>query len=209
MFKQTVQYRNFDDKLSTRVLYFNLTETEILDHMELVPELERIQAFLEGPERELTQDEIQQILNLVKKTIHISYGVRSDDGEEFEKSPEILQKFQASAVYNAFLLSLFKEPEKAFSFIVAVMPKELVESAEKEMRARGELIETVQSPLLAAVPVEDTAPDEYDPEKDWHDFSQSDLESMPQTNFDHYYQKVVGPKPGILVSIAMKRKARG
>lgn len=211
MIKETIQYTDFNDKNRTEVLYFNISKSELMDNLNLREELEVIQTSLEGPERELETHEIQRILNLVKKLMRLSFGRRSEDGLNFRKSDQIWDDFYSSAAYDAFIMSLFQNPEKAFEFLVAVMPKDLMEQARREIeenvvelpphRNVFEQQEQVGNDLPEPGPVVDV-------EKEWVDFTMEELENMPKEQFEKLYNKIKGPKPGILVQIGMRRKGR-
>ena len=217
MIKETVQYTDYNDVNRTEVLYFNISQSELMDNLNLRDDLEKIQSSLEGPQRQLTTDEVQQILNLVKRMMRLAYGVRSEDGLTFTKDDEgentIWKAFKNSAVYDAFIMSLFKNPEKAFEFLVAVMPKDLMEQARREM---GENVVELPQPGN----VFETSPSEPDVvneeavvtpniQKEWHEYSESELLELPQAHFEQLYNRIKGPKPTMLVSIAMKRRAQG
>jgi len=209
MIKETVQYTDYNDVNRTEVVYFNISQSELMDNLNLRADLERIQASLEGPERQLTTEEIQQILDLVKRMMQLAYGVRSEDGLHFRKSESVWDDFKSSAVYDAFIMSLFKNPEKAFEFLVAVMPKELMEQARREM---GENVVELPQPagnVFENSPAPEPERMAMDLDRDWHEYSEEDLLGMPQEAFEKLYNKIKGPKPTLLVSIAMRRRAQG
>jgi hypothetical protein len=220
MLKETVNYTDYNDVTRTEVLYFNINQSELMDNLNLREDLEKIQASLEGPERQLTTEEVQQILDLVKRMMKLAYGRRSDDGLNFRKTEQIWDDFASSAVYDAFIMSLFKNPEKAFEFLVACMPKELMEQARQEMgenvvelpQPAGNVFENSPAPEKDATG-EPKAPEPermaMDLDRDWHEYSEEDLLGMPQEAFEKLYNKIKGPKPTLLVSIAMRRRAQG
>lgn len=137
MLKQTVKYTDFDDNECSEVLYFNLTKTELTENMNLKDELEKIQEDFTGDEaRPLEEHEIRRILDLVKTFMRLSYGIRSDDGKRFVKTPDIWEEFTQTAAYDAFLFGLFETPSKAVEFMTGILPKDLraaaLEAAKKE-----------------------------------------------------------------------------
>lgn len=215
MIKQTVQYTDFNDKNQTEVLYFNISKSELMDHLNLRDDLEKIQESLEGPERDLKMEEIQEILNLVKRIMRLAYGRRSADGLNFRKNDEIWDDFYSSAAYDSFIMSLFENPEKAFEFLVAVMPKDLMEQARREM---GENVVELPQPARNVFENNSEPADQADAaaeaivtpnvEKEWHEYSESELMELPQKHFEQLYNKHKGPKPTMLVAIAMKRQGR-
>lgn len=134
MLKQTVTYTDFDDNVAVETLYFNLTKTELFDNLHLKDALEQIQEKFAGEPRSLSTEDIQEILNLVKTFMRLSYGVRSADGKRFSKKPELWEEFTETAAYDAFLISLFQDPEKAMSFLANILPADLRGEAENAMK---------------------------------------------------------------------------
>lgn len=137
MLKQDITYRTFDDEVATETLYFNITKSELLDQLDLGDKLEDLQKRLGGEERTLTTKEIQEVLDLVKLFMRLSYGVRSEDGKRFLKNAQVWEEFTQTATYDAFLFSLFEEPEKAITFMVNVLPSDLVEKAREIAEKNG------------------------------------------------------------------------
>lgn len=134
MLKQEISYKDFDDNDQHEVLYFNITKTELTDHLYLRDRFEDLQKAFEGPQRQLTTDEVRQLLDLVKTFVKLSYGQRSSDGKHFRKSEQIWEDFVSSAVYDEFLFSLFRNPENAIAFLLGVVPADLRAEAEEVAR---------------------------------------------------------------------------
>jgi len=136
MLKQTFTYENFDGQQVTEDLYFNLTKVELSENFWLKDRVEEVQKMLNGPARDLKPEETFKVLEVVKDFMKIAYGVRSEDGRRFVKNDQVWEEFSQSAAYDAFLFSLFETPERAYSFIVGVMPRDLAEGAAKLMAAQ-------------------------------------------------------------------------
>jgi hypothetical protein len=151
MLKKTVEYTDFNDQRASEEVYFNINEAEILDNLDLATELESLQTMLMGPEHELTPAEIKRIVDLVKRFARLAYGVRSEDGKKFRKGDQIWQDFTDGAVYPEFLMSLFRDPNRAFEFLVAVMPKDLQATARAEVERQGIDMSSLDSDAPAAV----------------------------------------------------------
>ncbi|QAU06285.1 hypothetical protein SEA_RICKMORE_51 [Gordonia phage Rickmore] len=151
MLKQTVTYEDFDENKVTETLYFNLTKTELADNLDLEDELKQIQQdFTNVGDRTLEKHEIRRVLELVKTFMRLSYGVRSDDGKRFMKSPERWQEFTETGAYDAFLFSLFQDPEKAFAFLIGILPKDAREAAIKASEKEGLSPELRKAAVIAA-----------------------------------------------------------
>lgn len=181
MLKKTVEYTDFNDNRATETLYFNITKTELADNLHLQSELERIQEELGGDPRDLTPDEVQKVLNLVKTLMKLSYGVRSDDGKRFIKSEEVWTEFTQTAVYDAFLFSLFENPDNAVSFMLGIIPSDLrgqVMSATTEtglVTAQQRPVETVELPTEPPVVEKKEPTDEELLEMDPNQMTQEQL----------------------------------
>lgn len=133
MYKVDVPFEDFNGNMQTETLYFHLTKTRLSKNLTLGDELDDIQAMLQGEPRQLNPDEIRKIVHLVERIMELSYGIRSEDGKRFDQRPALWEEFQQTAVYDAFLYSLFENPNNATQFILGVMPRDLVEAAKKEM----------------------------------------------------------------------------
>ena len=139
MLKQSVSYVDFDDNECVETLYFNLTKTELTDNLDMKDELEKIQKDFTGePKRNLEEHEVRRILELVKTFMRLSYGIRSEDGKRFIKTPEIWTEFTQTAAYDAFLFGLFENPANALSFMTGILPKDLrARALEEANKANG------------------------------------------------------------------------
>lgn len=166
MLKQTVQYEDFDGNQATETLYFNLTQTEVAMNMHLVERFEKLENKLDikSGRRELKPQEIQEVVEAVQVLMELSYGIRLGPND-FEKEDDGTgrrpwSRFKSTAVYDTFMMGLFKNPEKANEFIMGVFPRELREEAAKQgllPQAAGRPVNT--TPDLAAVPdTDDTRP---------------------------------------------------
>lgn len=126
MLKQDIAYKDFDDNLRQDALYFNITKSELMENLDLKPQLEELGDILSGPPRELTESEVLKILAVVKRLVELAYGERSADGTRFRKSSEIWEDFKSSMAYDAFIMSLFENPEAAVKFMTGILPKDLL-----------------------------------------------------------------------------------
>jgi hypothetical protein len=135
MYKKTITFLDFDEIQQTETLYFNLTKNEIVELYDLQPRLERWEKRIEGPPRDITPDEIRELLSIIKDLISRSYGQRSEDGKRFIKTSELHTEFTQTMAFDEFLFSLFNPPENAFEFITGIVPKALREEALAAMPA--------------------------------------------------------------------------
>ncbi|WKW86839.1 hypothetical protein SEA_CONLEY_53 [Gordonia phage Conley] len=152
MLKQSVSYTDFDDNECVETLYFNLTKTELTDNLNLKDELEKIQQDFTGqPKRNLEEHEIRRILDLVKTFMRLSYGIRSEDGKRFIKTPEIWTEFTQTAAYDSFLFGLFENPSNALAFMTGILPKDLRSRAIEEATKQNGGVDPIrQAEVMAA-----------------------------------------------------------
>ena len=149
MLKQTIEYTDFDDNQSVETVYFNLTKTELADNIHLKDTLEQIQRdIVDGTKRSLKTSEITQILELVKTFMKLSYGVRSADGKRFIKTPEQWTEFTQTAIYDAFLFSLFETPNKALNFMSGILPQDM--RSEAKSAGDAEMLKLATAEKLTA-----------------------------------------------------------
>lgn len=152
MLKQTVTYEDFNGNQAAETLYFNLTRTEIMNMLDILPRLENFQKRTEGETRDLTSDEVKDMLDIVKLLVEKAYGVRGDDGKRFMKSPSLFDEFTQTAVYDEFVFSLFKNPEKCVEFMTGILPREVLENLPDSPNASAQIVQLPPPQEEIAVP---------------------------------------------------------
>lgn len=139
MIKETIRYTDFEGNPAVEEVYFHISKPELMDNLDLKDEFEKLLAIAQEEPRALTEAEVKEVLNLVKRCMKLAYGVRSADGKRFRKAG-VWEEFEETAVYEEFLFSLFKDIERAFVFILSVMPKDLqAEASEMARKDQPEL----------------------------------------------------------------------
>lgn len=125
MLKETIHYEDFNGTKRTTTQYFHLNEKEVIDlqaHSEHGLQFEMEEA--------IRSNNPGRALDYITNLVHLSYGVKSQDGEQFTKSPEILANFVNSAYYSDFIVGLLQDNGlKGQEFISGIMPKKLVDRA--------------------------------------------------------------------------------
>lgn len=125
MHKHTVSFEDFNGNPRTKELYFNLSEAELVkmqNNSERGLDVEMQEAIQSKDSRKL--------LNFLEMIVHQSYGIKSEDGLEFNKSIAIMSQFENSAYYSPFYMGLFEnEGAVAVDFINQVMPARLINAA--------------------------------------------------------------------------------
>lgn len=133
MLKESVTYTDFNNITRTEELYFNLTKMEMTDMLDLQPRLEAWAASTSGDARDLSMTEIRELLEIIKLLVEKAYGVKTEDGKHFRKSPEAWADFKDSALYDAFVFGLFEDPLKAVGFMNGILPQDLANQATAQM----------------------------------------------------------------------------
>lgn len=120
MFKKTITYINFNDEEITEDFFFNLSKSEIAkSNFSTAGGIENLLRKM------VNEKNVQSLSDLFTDFIGRSYGIRSDDGKFFRKSPEIRADFENSAAYDTLYMELLTSPETAVEFLKGVLPSDL------------------------------------------------------------------------------------
>lgn len=132
MIKQTVTYANpFTGEEVKDDLYFNLNKAELIELS-----VSRQEGFAEMLEKIAASNNNSEIYATFKDIILRAYGIRSEDGKRFIKSKEISEEFTQTEGFSEFIFGLLSDSDSAVAFINGVMPKDLMEQAEKAQREK-------------------------------------------------------------------------
>lgn len=131
MVKYDIKYKDFNDMDRAEVAYFHLTEAEIVEMMydksTLLDQIEEI----------TKNKDMDKIIKVIKNLILKAYGRKSEDGLYFVKVDEeghkLANKFVQSGAYSALFMELARDDQKSADFIKRVLPKELSDSAKKQI----------------------------------------------------------------------------
>lgn len=124
MLKKTITYRNLDGDELTEDFYFNLSLSEIT-RMELVED----GSLGEKLKRIVAQGKGREIIETFEWLLETAYGVRSENGKYFKKSPELFKEFQYSDAYSVLFLELVTNAGAASEFVKGIMPADIEEKA--------------------------------------------------------------------------------
>lgn len=123
MLKKTIIYTDYNDVERKEDFYFNLSKLEVAE-MEI--------GVVGGMSQLLTKivnekDNIQ-LYNSFKSIILKAYGVKSPDGKQFIKKPELTEAFTQSEAFNNLMLELFSDANAAADFVNGLLPKDMTQS---------------------------------------------------------------------------------
>lgn len=118
MLKKIVAYKNIDGKENKKEVLLNLNTREIsaLNN--------KYEGNLEGFMTRLSEKkDIHGLVNVLDDIILTAYGEKSEDGEEFIKTPNIREKFSNSLAYAELFDEVVSYNEEQMTmFISAIVP---------------------------------------------------------------------------------------
>ena len=117
MVKKTTVYIDYNGVERKEDHYFNFNKAEILE-MEMSTEgglAEKIQKIIDSKEQ-------VEIIKLFKDLVLKSYGVKSDDGKRFIKSPELTKAFTETEAYSEIFMELATSADAAAAFVKGIIP---------------------------------------------------------------------------------------
>lgn len=126
MLKITKTYVDYNGTERTEDFYFNLTKAEVTE-MELSK-----QGGISGYIKSIVAaQDTPELIKTFKEIVLKSYGQKSLDGRRFIKNPELTEDFSQTEAYSMIFMELAMDDKKAAEFINGIMPKDLVEQANK------------------------------------------------------------------------------
>jgi len=186
--KKTITYKNLDGDEVTRDFYFNMTKMELAE-MEVLKE----GGFRQHLERIMKAQDRREVLTTFKELIAATVGRRSDDGERFEKSPQITNEFMQTDAYSELIISFFSDANAAVEFISGIMPKDLVDKVD-------------MAKIMAEPLVLESGPKEEPPaKKKLEDYTLEELVALPYREFHDLLSAHKGNVAKEVLSIAMRR----
>lgn len=136
MLKKKIKYKDFNGVEREETFMFNLTNAEITEMgVGLVGG-----GSLEEYITKLSEEkDPMKVIEMFKKLINLSYGVKSDDGRRFMKSPELLKEFTETNAYSELFMELSNDSKAATEFFDGIIPELTPEQKEEVERYRAQL----------------------------------------------------------------------
>ena len=157
MFKKEIEYQDFNGQQRKETFYFNLSKAELME-MEL-----STQAGMEEMIKMLiaTKDNAK-IVQTFKDLILRSYGIKSEDGTRFIKTPELREAFEQSNAYSELFMEVLSSTDAQVAFINGVVngvnvPEMKEEDAIAKLKELGYDTSRIEESLKASnkvVPIE-------------------------------------------------------
>lgn len=120
MLKKVIKYENFDGEEREGTYYFNLSQPELVEM-----ELGKTGGLSEFIKKVVAEKDLNAIVLLMKDLILKSYGVKSADGNRFEKSAELSTAFSQTGAYEVLYMELSNNAEAAAAFVNGIIPKKM------------------------------------------------------------------------------------
>ena len=132
-----MKYTDYNGVEREEVFYVNITKAELMTQNLMTPggletKLKRI----------INSKDVPELTKYIQDIIKDSYGVKSDDGVRFIKSKELSEMFMQTEAYSVLFMEMVTDNKKASDFVNGILPKDLVEQAEK-MEKQGAVTPTL------------------------------------------------------------------
>ena len=121
MYKKTIAFIDYDGNEREEDFYFNLSEAEVIEMETAIPG-----GLTKMMQRIVKAQDGKMIIETFKELIKRSYGVKSPDGREFDKSPEVVKKFMQTEAYSKLFMELATDSKAAGEFFNHIIPQKLL-----------------------------------------------------------------------------------
>lgn len=125
MFKRDVTYEDFDGEEVTETFYFNLSKRELIEL-----EVEYKEGLQDALQRIIKANDNKTLIAEFQKIVLLAYGIKSDDGRRFIKTPIVKEEFSQTAAYDSLFMELATNAEAASAFINGIIPKDIAQASE-------------------------------------------------------------------------------
>lgn len=128
MIAKTITYKDFNDVERTETFLFNLTKTELsnLNFKHHGTYGEQLKAIADS-------NDVKLVTELFNEIIIRAYGIKSEDGKNFRKSPQIVDDFVSSAAYDALMTEILGDMDKAAALFIGMLPSDMQKEVKEEM----------------------------------------------------------------------------
>lgn len=118
MLKETITFVDYNGVERTEDHYFNLSEAETMEM-----EMSANGGFSEYIRRIIAAKDTATLITIFKDLILKAYGVKSLDGRQFIKTPELAKEFSYTEAYSQLFMKLATDTEAATRFVNGIAPK--------------------------------------------------------------------------------------
>ena len=136
MLKKVIKYTDYNGVEREEEKYFNFNKAELMEM-----ELTTVGGLSGLIDKIINTKDYPSLVKMFKGLILDSFGEKSADGVQFEKSESIRKRFEQSEAYSELFMELATNSESAANFIKGIIPKDLRDQVEKEAKDKKEALE--------------------------------------------------------------------
>lgn len=128
MIKKTITYTDFNGTPRTEDAYFHVSKAELLEKQFDVDKDGKEIQFTDVLTRIGEEKRPSELVRIFRMLIEWSYGVKSEDGRRFTKTPEVLAEFTESPAFSTLYMELATDAEMASAFTSGILPDDMKNS---------------------------------------------------------------------------------
>lgn len=129
MLKKKITYTDYDGNERTESFWFALNQAELLEM-----NLEKNGGLSNMITRISETNDFAELSRILKDLVCRSYGVKSDDGKRFIKSPAMTEEFLQSEAYSEMFTELVTDAGATTEFITGIIPQKLAAQVAAEQK---------------------------------------------------------------------------
>lgn len=133
MLQKEIKFVDYNGVERKEKFNFNLSKAEIMEM-----EMGTTGGFSEMVQKIIDAQDTPSLIKLFKDLILKAYGEKSADGRQFIKSEELSRAFSQTEAYTELFMELATNAEEATKFINGIVPADLAEKANAELKALPE-----------------------------------------------------------------------
>lgn len=143
MLKKMIKYEDYNGETREEAFFFSLNRAELL-RMNMT----KRGGFERYLQNLIDEKDPEKLTVMFESFILNSYGVKSEDGTRFMKTPEIVEDFKSSAAYAQLFLEMATDLDKFTEFIMGIVPADLA----AEIKSSGGLDKAKKAANIQALP---------------------------------------------------------
>lgn len=126
MLEKEFEYTDYNGVVRKEKHYFNFSESEMTE-MQLM----KVGGFAEYLQSIIDAKDQTVLVTVFKDLILKAYGVKSEDGRRFIKSPATSEEFAQTEAYSQLYMSLVSSEQAALDFFRGVIPPSMQGDGDK------------------------------------------------------------------------------
>lgn len=146
MLAKKIKYEDYNGVKRDDTFYFHLNKAELLKFLAAHGDYTLADELISM----IADRDTKSVMDVFDKLIDLSYGKKSVDGIQFQKSPEILAAFKQSEAYSELFMELTTNAKSASDFFNGIIPEKLAKEIQKTITDPEKLPEKYRD--LAVMP---------------------------------------------------------